>query len=192
MNINTRKDLRKWIEYDRRRYNYTIMSYIKGLILSNDNSHAIRLLKRLRITEFYCNNKNKGIWYRLLFAINKVLYCRLQFRYDTYIGINTCGPGLWIPHMGGVIVNCRKMGENCSLTKGVVIGNRSGQDNRATIGDNCYFTLGCKVIGSVNIGDNVIVAQNAVVTKDIESNTLVGGIPAKPIKKYKTIADINI
>ena len=84
------------------------------------------------------------------------------------------------------------MVSNCSVTKGVVIGNRAGQDNLATIGDNCYFTLGCKVIGRVTIGNNVIVAQNAVVTKDVGSNTLVGGIPAKPIKKFNSISDINI
>lgn len=96
------------------------------------------------------------------------------------------------PTWGGVIVNCKKMGSNCSVTKGVVIGNKAGQVNRATIGDNCYFTLGCKVIGAIVIGDNVIVAQNAVVTKNVESNSLVGGIPAKTIKKFESISEINI
>lgn len=98
----------------------------------------------------------------------------MQLKYDTYISVSAdIGGGLWIPHMGGIIINCRSMGKNCSVTKGVVIGNNASQDNIATIGDNCYFTLGC----------NVIVAQNAVVTKDVESNTVVGGIPAKIKKK---------
>lgn len=116
----------------------------------------------------------------------------MQFEADTYIGLNMCGPGLWLPHMGGIIVNCKSMGRNCSITKGVVIGNKAGSENMANIGDNCYFTLGCKVIGAVNIGNNVIVTQNAVVTKDIASNTLVGGIPARPIKTFNSINEINI
>lgn len=84
------------------------------------------------------------------------------------------------------------MGRNCSVNKGVVIGNRKGQENRATIGDNCWFLLGCKVIGNVNIGDNCIIGQNSVVIKNIESNTIVSGIPAKMIKKIDNIENINI
>ncbi len=84
------------------------------------------------------------------------------------------------------------MGYNCSVNKGVVIGNKKGQQNRAVIGDNCYFTLGCKVIGKVNIGDNVIVGQNSVVVKDVPKNTIVSGIPAKAIKTFDDMNKINI
>ncbi len=84
------------------------------------------------------------------------------------------------------------MGKNCSVTKGVVIGNRAGNENRALIGDNCFFTLGCKVIGAVTIGDNVVVTQNSVVVKDISNNTVVAGIPAKPLKVFDSFNDIKI
>ena len=84
------------------------------------------------------------------------------------------------------------MGKHCSVNKGVVIGNKKGQANRAVIGDNCWFTLGCKIIGKVNIGDNVIVAQNSVVVKDIENNSIVSGIPAKVIRKFVDIKRVNI
>lgn len=50
------------------------------------------------------------------------------------------------------------------------------------MGDNCYFGLDCKIFGSVRIGDNVTVGANAVVTKDIPDNAIVGGVPAKIIK----------
>jgi acetyltransferase-like isoleucine patch superfamily enzyme len=36
----------------------------------------------------------------------------------------------------------------------------------------------------VTIGENAIVAANAVVTKDVAANTIVGGIPAKLIKTF--------
>ena len=38
------------------------------------------------------------------------------------------------------------------------------------------------IIKGVLIGNNVVVAAGAVVTKDIPDNTLVGGVPARRIK----------
>jgi len=38
------------------------------------------------------------------------------------------------------------------------------------------------VLPGVTIGENAVVAAGAVVTKDVEANTLVGGVPAKKLK----------
>ena len=39
------------------------------------------------------------------------------------------------------------------------------------------------ILSGVRIGDGAIVAARAVVTKDVEPYTIVGGVPAKPIRK---------
>ncbi len=52
----------------------------------------------------------------------------------------------------------------------------------AEIGDNVELAVGCKVIGRIIIGNNVIVAPNAVVVKDVPDNAIVGGVPATIIK----------
>lgn len=52
----------------------------------------------------------------------------------------------------------------------------------ATIGNNVDLTIGCKVIGGIKIGDNVTVAPNSVVVKDVPANAIVSGIPAKILK----------
>ncbi len=192
MKVETFSDLLLWIRQDRSRYSFSRFKYYKGLLFHTESSHAIRLLKWLRITEFFSNKIQSNLFLKPFYWFSYYYYCRLQFRYDTYIGLNCCGPGLWMPHIGGIVINCNLMGRNCSVTKGVVIGNRRGQENRATIGDNCYFTLGCKVIGKISIGNNVIVAQNAVVTKNCNSNVILGGIPAKVIKEFSSIDDIKI
>ena len=84
--------------------------------------------------------------------------------------------------MGGVIVNNdAKIGKNCDIYPGVVVGQTS-KNNVPVIGDNCFIGLGSKIIGNIRIGDNVLIAPNAVVTKDIPDNAVVGGIPAKIIK----------
>lgn len=49
--------------------------------------------------------------------------------------------------------------------------------------NNCFIGLGSKVLGGITIGNNVYIAPNAVVVKDVEDNCIVGSIPAKIIKK---------
>ncbi len=50
------------------------------------------------------------------------------------------------------------------------------------IGNNVWIADKATILGGVNIGDNVIIAANAVVTKDIPSNSVAAGIPAKIVK----------
>ena len=51
------------------------------------------------------------------------------------------------------------------------------------IGNHVWIGTNAVILKGVNIGDNVVVAAGAVVTKDVPSNCLVGGVPAKIIKK---------
>ena len=45
--------------------------------------------------------------------------------------------------------------------------------------------MGATICPGVTIGENAIVAAGAVVTKSVEPNTVVGGVPAKVIKKIE-------
>ena len=47
---------------------------------------------------------------------------------------------------------------------------------------NAWLGVGASVMPGVTIGENAIVAANAVVTKDVAANTIVGGIPAKLLR----------
>lgn len=50
------------------------------------------------------------------------------------------------------------------------------------IGNNVWIGDKVTVLGGVTIGDNVIVGANSVVTKNIPSNCIVAGAPAKILK----------
>jgi virginiamycin A acetyltransferase len=51
------------------------------------------------------------------------------------------------------------------------------------IGNDVWIGHKATIMPGVNIGDGAIIATNAMVTKDVEPYTIVGGNPAKPIKK---------
>lgn len=50
------------------------------------------------------------------------------------------------------------------------------------IGTDCWIGANVFICEGVTIGDRVVVGANSVVTKNIPSNSVVGGIPAKVIK----------
>ena len=52
-----------------------------------------------------------------------------------------------------------------------------------TIGDNCWIGGQATINPGVTLGDNVVVASGAVVTKSFGSNIVIGGNPAKVIKQ---------
>jgi virginiamycin A acetyltransferase len=58
------------------------------------------------------------------------------------------------------------------------------------IGNDVWIGHKATIMPGVNIGDGAIIATNAMVTKDVEPYTIVGGNPAKPIKKR--FSDIEI
>jgi len=64
----------------------------------------------------------------------------------------------------------------------LVVENLEFTSEPIRIGSNVWLGDKVTVLKGVTIGDNVIVAANAVVTKDVEPGTVVGGIPAKVIR----------
>ena len=92
------------------------------------------------------------------------------------------GKGLFIDHgMGVVIGETTIIGDNCLLYQGVTLGG-TGKDKgkrHPTLGDNVMVGAGAKVLGPINIGNNVKVAANAVVLKDIPDNCTAVGVPAR-------------
>lgn len=51
------------------------------------------------------------------------------------------------------------------------------------IGKNVWIGANATILQGVKVGDNAVIAAGAVVTSDVPENTVVGGIPAKIIKK---------
>lgn len=187
--IQSKSDLRFYIREDKKRnlgaYKVGIVKYIASWLYGTDQMKAFRLLRALRRTEYAKNClSKKGIFGKFIYAMRQFHYHRLEERYDIAIGLNMIGYGFKLPHVigGGIIINCNSMGRYCGANVGVVIGNNHNWNDRPAIGDNVGFSMGSKAYGNVHIGNNVIVAPNTVVIKDVPDNCVVSGVPAKIIK----------
>lgn len=187
--IKSKVDLKYYLSEDLKRFNGK-KPRTKDWILHNESWFIYQYLRQLRYVEYYKNTgKNK-----LLFLWHFFLYKRLGFKLHFTIYPNTVGPGFHIYHVGGFVhvgKQC-KIGKNCTLLPGVVFGNKHEEatNDKIIVGDNCYFGLGAKIFGNVTIGNNVTVGANAVVTKDIPDNAVVGGVPAKVIR-IKTLNNLT-
>ncbi len=57
------------------------------------------------------------------------------------------------------------------------------RDHAVTIGHDVWIGHGATILPGVSIGDGAIVGAGAVVSKDVPDYTIVGGVPASPIKE---------
>jgi acetyltransferase-like isoleucine patch superfamily enzyme len=56
-------------------------------------------------------------------------------------------------------------------------------NSKVIINSDVWVGCGCRILSGVEVGSRSIIAAGAVVVKNIEPNSIVGGIPAKVIKK---------
>lgn len=59
----------------------------------------------------------------------------------------------------------------------------AGTKGDITIDDDVWIGMGSIIMSGVHIGKGAVIAAGAVVTKDVEAYSIVGGVPAKMIKK---------
>ena len=180
--IQSKKDLKYYLTADSARYNNQTPN-ILDFMLHNEKWYIYHYVRHLRYTEYYLNCYGRK---HPLFLWHFFCYKRLSFKLRITIYPNTVGPGVRIYHVGDFIhvgTQC-SIGSHCTLLPGVVFGNKYEQENNNIIivGDNCYFGLGAQIFGTINIGNNVTVGANSVITKNIPNNAVVGGIPARILK----------
>lgn len=68
-------------------------------------------------------------------------------------------------------------------------------DNKGDIiiGNDVWIGFEAVILAGVTVGDGAVIGTRAVVTKDVPPYTIVGGVPAKPMKKRfdeDTISDL--
>lgn len=125
----------------------------------------------------------------------KMLLSRCRYKYGIAIPEYTdIGPGLFINRFGGIYINGDALiGPNCNIAQMTIIGqtNRGDKAGSPIIGARCHIAAGACVVGRINIGADSVIANNAVVTKDLPPMSVAGGVPAKVISTEGSRGYVN-
>jgi bifunctional UDP-N-acetylglucosamine pyrophosphorylase/glucosamine-1-phosphate N-acetyltransferase len=79
------------------------------------------------------------------------------------------------------------IGEKTNIGAGTITCNYDGKDKHEThIGNNVKIGSDTMLVAPIKVGDGASTGAGSVVTKDIEPEMLVAGVPAKPLKKKET------
>ncbi len=131
------------------------------------------LLRSLRKSQT-CRN-------RFSIAYNKLLYKILCTTHGLEIPWNTkIGKGLYLGHAYNITVNPNAMiGDNCSIYKGVLIGQTNRGHNKGVpiIGNRVWIGVNAAIVGGITVGDDVLIAPNSFVNRDIPNHSVVFGNP---------------
>lgn len=111
----------------------------------------------------------------------KILNRFFQFIYKCEIPNEAkIGPGLYIGHPYGITINPKStIGRNCNIHKGVTIGqeNRGARKGTPNIGNEVWIGINSTIVGKITIGNDVLIAPNSFVNRDIPSHSIVFGNP---------------
>jgi len=164
---------------------------LKGLVRTYWRTPGFRYVFWMRVAGFLHRNRPLIV----LYTLSNWLHSRLTVKYGINIPHNTrVGPGLFIGHWGGIVVNeDASIGRNCNLSHGVTIGqkNRGKFKGCPRIGDSVYIGPGAAIIGSVSVGSNAAIGANTVVVADIPDNAVVVGNPGRVISSKGSDGYVN-
>ena len=79
-----------------------------------------------------------------------------------------------------------KIGANTNIGAGTVTANYDGENKLPTeIGEDVFIGVDTMLVAPLKLGDGARTGAGAIVTKNVAEDTLVVGMPARPIKKVE-------
>lgn len=96
----------------------------------------------------------------------------------------TLGAGLWFDHGLGIVIGQTAIIEDdVSIWHGVTLGSSFhtpvGRPRHPRLNRGAVIGAGAVILGGIIVGEGAVVAAGSVVTKDVEPNQTVAGVPAK-------------
>ncbi len=111
------------------------------------------------------------------------------------------GKNFFIDHgMGVVIGETSEIGDNVTIYHATTLGGISPSiksdeqrdvKRHPTLKNNVVVGSGAQVLGPIVVGENAKIGANAVVTKDVPTNAIMVGIPAKNINEDGSKTDTS-
>jgi serine O-acetyltransferase len=125
------------------------------------------------------------LWQRNFKLIGRMLayFSRFLTGIEIHPGA-TIGERFFIDHgMGVVIGETATIGNDVTIYHHVTLGGTSLNKGirHPQVGNDVIIGAGAQLLGPIHIGNNARVGSNAVVVKDVDPDTTVVGIPARPV-----------
>lgn len=136
---------------------YSVLTY---LLLLGEQSYRNLLYYRIGVESLIKKNI-----FKFFFPIMNTLF----------INVDDLGECLYIQHGFATVITANKIGDYCWINQQVTIGYKDGTGCPIRIGNGVRVACGAKVLGPICVGDNSTIGANAVVTKDVECNKIMGG-----------------
>ncbi|MEK3886176.1 maltose acetyltransferase domain-containing protein [Bacillus sp. FSL K6-3431] len=166
--------------------------------LTSDRINARRLSRLFNQTIETEESIRKGLLNDLFGSTGDIIHIEPSFKCDYGYNIHV-GENFYANYDCVILDVCEvRIGNNCLLAPGVhiytathpldpnerIAGPEFGKP--VTIGNNVWIGGRVTTINpGVTIGNNVVIASAAVVTKDVPDNVVVGGNPARIIKQIE-------
>lgn len=165
--------------------------------LKDQFKNARLLTEKINASSFADADKRVEYIKQLFGSCGEQIYIEPDFHCD--FGCNIHVGDNFYANYGCVILDCAevRIGKNCFIAPQVGIytathpvnpterNSRVEYAKSVTIGDNCWICGHAVINPGVTLGNNVVVASGAVVTKSFGDNVVIGGNPARVIKKVE-------
>ncbi len=81
-----------------------------------------------------------------------------------------------------IAAQCYIIDSNHGIKAGELIQNQKNTTEKIYIGNDVWIAANCTIVKGVKINDGAVIAAKSFVNKEVEKNSVVGGIPARHIK----------
>lgn len=160
-----------------------LFNIVMGITCFLPNNYISTSIRGFLVKPFF---KKCGKNFKIASGVKILRIDNISIGSNVYIAHN-----VWINGVGGL-----ELGDNVVISPNCVIDTsrhvyeKGHITNKSlfksiTIGEGSWIAANSTVVYGVNIGKGCIVAANSCVTKNVETHTMVGGVPAKIIKELK-------
>lgn len=147
-----------------------IKSIIRYFFPTND-SIGRKIYCKYKFFHYLYNKKLKRTANYLSYRLYKKYHCIIHPSAQI-------GKDLILPHPVGVVIGSGSIiGDNCCIFQNVTIGRRNKEKAEyPQIGNDVVIYCNSVIAGNIHIGDGSTIGCNSTVLRDVDSNSVVGGI----------------